>query len=293
MKWHKNLEANQKQQPGGLLSTQGAFFTTLDERGDTDNSHPAARPSSLIAFLPRSERKGAALGGAGLSRLPFRNAPRSAPLRPAPRPVGGHGRAPLLRTGSPRAGPTAAFPADPEVHSLAWGSGRPSSRKPLPRQKNILVIISSPAPRLERTPLPPSLFSTFQHGRGLDRVRLRRSGDIGRVHWLRQSRYGAGSAFRPSSPRAKRLLAPTAPRLAAPEGEKSVRLCRALIAAARGAVPWRGAAAGADKPQSASCGAPIAQFGVGRCGRTGVGLLSKCSFPAVKPGPFLGSSARA
>lgn len=182
MKWHKNLEANQKQQPGGLLSTQGAFFTTLDERGDTDNSHPAARPSSLIAFLPRSERKGAALGGAGLSRLPFRNAPRSAPLH------GGHGRAPLLRTGSPRAGPTAAFPADPEVHSLAWGSGRPSSRKPLPRQKNILVIISSPAPRLERTPLPPSLFSTFQHGRGLDRVRLRRSGDIGRVHWLRQSR---------------------------------------------------------------------------------------------------------
>uniref|UniRef100_A0A8V0Y3L9 Transmembrane protein 14C n=1 Tax=Gallus gallus TaxID=9031 RepID=A0A8V0Y3L9_CHICK len=107
--------------------------------------------------------------------------PRSAPLH------GGHGRAPLLRTGSPRAGPTAAFPADPEVHSLAWGSGRPSSRKPLPRQKNILVIISSPAPRLERTPLPPSLFSTFQHGRGLDRVRLRRSGDIGRVHWLRQS----------------------------------------------------------------------------------------------------------
>lgn len=176
---------------------------------------------------------------------------------------------------------------------MAWGSGRPSSRKPLPRQKNILVIISSPAPRLERTPLPPSLFSTSQHGRGLDRVRLRRSGDIGRVHWLRQSRYGAGSAFRPSSPRAKRLLAPTAPSLAAPEGEKSVRLCRALIAAARGAVPWRGAAAGADKPQSASCGAPIAQFGVGRCGRTGVGLLSKCSFPAVKPGPFLGSSARA
>lgn len=138
VKWHKNLEANQKQQPGGLLSTQGALFTTLDERGDTDNSHPAARPSSLVAFLPRSEREGAALGGAGLSRLPFRNAPRSAPLH------GGHGRAPLLRTGSPRAGPTAAFPADPGVHSLAWGSGRPSSRKPLPRQKISLLLFPPP-----------------------------------------------------------------------------------------------------------------------------------------------------
>lgn len=118
MKWHKNLEANQKQQPGGLLSTQGAFFTTLDERGDTDNSHPAARPSSLIAFLPRSERKGAALGGAGLSRLPFRNAPRSAPLRPAP-PTGAGRRAGGVGADSPPRFEPLRSP--PKLQPWVWG----------------------------------------------------------------------------------------------------------------------------------------------------------------------------
>lgn len=113
--------------------------------------------------------------------LPFRKAPRSAPLqagrwaRPGSAPAYGQPHS------QPHSRPHGCFPSSSCVSLLGLGFGQV-----LPRQTNILVIIClPPQPRLERLPPPPSLFSGFQHGRGLDRVRLRRSGDIGRAHWLR------------------------------------------------------------------------------------------------------------